>query len=220
MKYPCNLIQDLLPLYYDGVCSEESREIVEAHLSECPSCKAYLAAIQDADKTISLPNTEEQEKKKAASFQSVRKRLRRKQLLIAVACVAVLLLGTLTCVSILKNSTKTVIYNNNISVSMVDGSLVSRLSGSVWNRCKSVTVTTQEDGQIQTYLFFYLTDNKWDDLITSPNSFSEYTLCPADKGANSIDYVFYYTGDYEGIEMMGSDELTAIIDSSVLLWNK
>lgn len=220
MKYHCNLIQDLLPLYYDGICSEESRKIVEAHLSECPSCKAYLAAIQDADKTISLPNTEEQELQKAASFQSVRKRLRRKQLLIAVACVAVLLLGTLTCVGILKNSTKTVIYNDNISVSMVDGSLVSRLSGSVWSRCKSVTVTTQEDGQIQTYLFFYLTDNKWDDLITSPNSFSEYTLCLADKGANSIDYVFYYTGDYEGIEMMGSDELTAIIDSSVLLWNK
>ena len=31
MKYPCSLIQDLLPLYHDGVCSEESNKIIEAH---------------------------------------------------------------------------------------------------------------------------------------------------------------------------------------------
>ena len=41
MKYPCSLIQDLLPLYHDGVCSEESNKIIEAHLSECSSCKDY-----------------------------------------------------------------------------------------------------------------------------------------------------------------------------------
>ena len=29
MKYSCNVVQDLLPLYQDNVCSEESKEIVE-----------------------------------------------------------------------------------------------------------------------------------------------------------------------------------------------
>ena len=38
MKYSCNMIQDLIPLYIDGVCSEESKEAVEQHLSECPDC--------------------------------------------------------------------------------------------------------------------------------------------------------------------------------------
>ena len=33
MKYSCNMIQDLIPLYIDGVCSEESKEAVEQHLS-------------------------------------------------------------------------------------------------------------------------------------------------------------------------------------------
>ena len=36
MKYPCDLIRDLLPLYQDGVCSEESRAAVEEHLRGIP----------------------------------------------------------------------------------------------------------------------------------------------------------------------------------------
>lgn len=35
MKYPCSIIQDLLPLYVDEICSEESKNIVEDHLSQC-----------------------------------------------------------------------------------------------------------------------------------------------------------------------------------------
>lgn len=41
MKIPCGVIKDLLPLYHDDVCSEESKDIVEAHLSECDDCRSY-----------------------------------------------------------------------------------------------------------------------------------------------------------------------------------
>lgn len=40
MKLSCDIVQDLLPLYTDGVCSEDSRAAVEAHLKECPACRA------------------------------------------------------------------------------------------------------------------------------------------------------------------------------------
>lgn len=36
----CNVIKDLLPLYIDKCCSEESVKIVEEHLNECAECKA------------------------------------------------------------------------------------------------------------------------------------------------------------------------------------
>ena len=52
MKYPCSLIQDLLPLYHDGVCSEESNKIIEAHLSECSSCKDYYNSLCEADENL------------------------------------------------------------------------------------------------------------------------------------------------------------------------
>lgn len=44
----CSVIYDLLPLYIDGICSEESRSIVEEHLTECPDCrKKYEAMTKD-----------------------------------------------------------------------------------------------------------------------------------------------------------------------------
>lgn len=42
MKYSCDMIEDLLPLYYDGVCSSQSRKTVEEHLEECDNCKKTL----------------------------------------------------------------------------------------------------------------------------------------------------------------------------------
>lgn len=40
-KIPCDVIKDLLPLYEDNVCSENSKDMVEDHLAECESCREY-----------------------------------------------------------------------------------------------------------------------------------------------------------------------------------
>lgn len=45
MKLPCEMIQDVIPLYHDGVCSEVSRGIVEDHLRACEECTAFLKRI-------------------------------------------------------------------------------------------------------------------------------------------------------------------------------
>ncbi len=37
MNQPCPMIQDLLPLYVDQICSQESRRAVEEHVENCPS---------------------------------------------------------------------------------------------------------------------------------------------------------------------------------------
>ena len=39
MKKECEMINDLLPLYIDGVCSEESKKLVEEHMKTCDSCR-------------------------------------------------------------------------------------------------------------------------------------------------------------------------------------
>ena len=38
MNKDCEIIQDLMPLVIDGVCSDKSREAVEDHVKECPVC--------------------------------------------------------------------------------------------------------------------------------------------------------------------------------------
>jgi hypothetical protein len=35
----CNIVKDLIPLYIDGCCSEESEKAVEEHVSSCAECK-------------------------------------------------------------------------------------------------------------------------------------------------------------------------------------
>lgn len=47
MKVSCKIIEDILPMYYDCVCSEESATLVEEHLKECPGCSQFLADLHD-----------------------------------------------------------------------------------------------------------------------------------------------------------------------------
>lgn len=43
---PCDIVEDLLPLYYDGVCSEKSKVLVDEHLKTCTRCSRRLDALQ------------------------------------------------------------------------------------------------------------------------------------------------------------------------------
>ncbi len=44
---PCEVIRDILPLYHDRICSEQSRSLVEVHLKNCAGCRQILAALDD-----------------------------------------------------------------------------------------------------------------------------------------------------------------------------
>ena len=46
MKKECEIVQDLLFGYNDGVISKSSTELVENHLKECDICKNKLEEIQ------------------------------------------------------------------------------------------------------------------------------------------------------------------------------
>ena len=48
MSVSCDIIRDLLPLYHDGVCSEDSKKMVEEHLANCKSCNDELEAMAQA----------------------------------------------------------------------------------------------------------------------------------------------------------------------------
>ena len=45
-KLPCEVIQDLIPLYVDGVCSAKSKLYIEEHLKSCETCHNYLAEMK------------------------------------------------------------------------------------------------------------------------------------------------------------------------------
>ena len=75
MKYACEMIRDLLPLYHDEICSDASREIVEEHLKECSDCKAYYEKLCDSDEIENEFYDKETELKIAKSFKDFSKKV-------------------------------------------------------------------------------------------------------------------------------------------------
>lgn len=73
MKLPCELIEDLLPLYHDEVCSEKTKALVEEHLAHCKSCQSILHSI---DYDIVAPK---QDSKSIAIMKNIKKEIRTKE---------------------------------------------------------------------------------------------------------------------------------------------
>ena len=52
MKIDCKIVEDLLPLYLDNVCSEQTKAAVEDHLRQCPECQKLI----DHTQAVELPH--------------------------------------------------------------------------------------------------------------------------------------------------------------------
>ena len=62
MKVTCKVIQDLLPLYHDGVASPDTAALVEEHLKDCEACQEVYHKLQEAV-DLALPSPEREEQK-------------------------------------------------------------------------------------------------------------------------------------------------------------
>lgn len=97
MNISCKIAEDLLPLYLDNSCSEDSRAALEEHLKDCPSCRMKLNRMQSAITDEIHP---EQSAPKLANYAK-KVRLHRVRVGVFVAFIsifssAVLALGYLT----------------------------------------------------------------------------------------------------------------------------
>ena len=48
----CNIIKDLIPLYIDECCSDDSKNTVQAHLSSCPLCRELYESMREDIETV------------------------------------------------------------------------------------------------------------------------------------------------------------------------
>ena len=58
-KTECEIVEDLLFGYADGVLNKESEKLVESHLVECPQCQSKLTEIK-SDKDSGENNTKKE----------------------------------------------------------------------------------------------------------------------------------------------------------------
>ncbi len=91
----CGIMEDLLPLYVDEVCSESSRQAIEAHLAGCRECQLKLAGMKGTDFVQTVPVQQTQEEKALKkSFGRIRRRW-------ILSLTAVLMIFPLICVGIM-----------------------------------------------------------------------------------------------------------------------
>ena len=91
MTYPCGIIKDLLPLYIDDVCNEESRKAVQAHLSECAACRTDYETMKETGCFAEKENDSGEDRELAASLKSVKNRINQRLFRIIMCAVAAVL---------------------------------------------------------------------------------------------------------------------------------
>ena len=81
----CEVIRDLLPLYHDGVCSEESKKLVEEHLSSCENCREELFGMDVEVPKLSVDSETETLRAVENAWGKAKKRSYRKGLKVGLA---------------------------------------------------------------------------------------------------------------------------------------
>lgn len=82
-KTNCELIKDLLPVYADGLCSEESRKIVAEHIMTCDSCRRELEMMKTDFKI------KEQTESDIKAIKKIKKKIRIGKIVAALASAVI-----------------------------------------------------------------------------------------------------------------------------------
>ena len=91
MKLNCDVIKDLLPLYADQICSEESRALVAEHLTDCKDCSVLLGQMRSEEMENSLEIETVDVLHRQADF------FKRKSAVIGAAIAGVFMIPVLVC---------------------------------------------------------------------------------------------------------------------------
>lgn len=87
-KMKCEVVQDLLPLYVDGACTDGSRKLVEEHVKTCPGCKKLLEGM-----TTPLPEQAEAVQTMNLKPQKAFQKLRRRNFAICLLLILVVIVA-------------------------------------------------------------------------------------------------------------------------------
>ena len=72
MKLTCGIVMDLLPLYEEGICSEETKQAVEEHLEECENCRKMYERTQNIPLVRFESSNTSQEKAIKKGFKKIK----------------------------------------------------------------------------------------------------------------------------------------------------
>ena len=144
MTYPCGIIRDLLPLYIDDVCNEESKQAVENHLSECEKCRNYYKSMKSTEGFVAKENDNSEDMKMANNLKNVKSKINKKIRNIVLGAVAAMVF-VIVGVTLLFNVALKEVSPDDVIVSANVYSFEELIENSASNIPNSESVTIYSD---------------------------------------------------------------------------
>ena len=167
MKLNCNIVDDLLPLYLEDICSDDSKAALERHLQECCACREKLARMKNSDILYKVEKPEVQLPVAEYARKVKRHRVRIGILIVLLCAIAtcILALCGLTIIDMHRQANPTVyeveegVYN--LTAANLD-SLAEEIGQYVfYTNSTKIQVMIQGDGNFQgTVMLWSTEDNK------------------------------------------------------------
>lgn len=206
MKISCAMADDLLPLYVDGSCSDDSKATLEAHLSQCKSCRDKFNRMKNETfcpvKSYSVDN-------QTASMVSYAKKVRcHKAVLAVVLTIAIIVLALMLSFAyqvftIMEHQRTTVISDiENGTFNLTSGELVCSVDEAdeytLFTNSTRITVSIQSEGDFTGKVMLWNADIK-DDYIMVSNISTEDSACVFSNLSSRNRYIVSIDGFSEGI---------------------
>lgn len=95
MNMNCNIIKDLLPSYVDGLCSEDTRKIVEKHMKNCEECRRVVQMMEMEKLTDTIHMISDEVEVAKEPFKRIDKKQRIQVLVVIVITFMITVIGTI-----------------------------------------------------------------------------------------------------------------------------
>lgn len=195
MKNECMIVRDLLPLYVEGLVSDETRAFVEEHLAGCEDCRKALAQIRTSPGATADAGV--------VPLKTIKKRLRQQKLksvFLAVTLVMAVLIvgfGYLTLPQYVPYSEDLLTITEN-----QDGMVLVSFDEDKVTGFSVSDLTQSEDGD-KLVLYIYAWKTTWG-LLFPDRELQNVVLKPADD--DSVGLIFYSPNYHEeAVKIWGED---------------
>ncbi len=207
MENKCHIVQDLLPLYIDELCSDTSKEVINEHLSICEECRTVYESMESDDAMEDESKLMERLQAKKP-FQQVSRFFRAPKRMTRItfifAGISLILGGMLLLQSIME-----VNANRN---ELKDLSIVAEEKGIIMEEVVNVLDSTSDDSQYETQL----TDifKKFDDKL------HYLAIFPADEMKEWLDESPSVKNEPTNIFPIDYQKASLVIGSDGIITNK
>ena len=134
MKKECEIVQDLIFGYCDGILNPASKELVEKHLVKCEECKKVYEEIKK-DKKM-----DDEDKIEIDYLKRVNKKLKRKKIMIVISSICIVLLVVLHIIAFIcyyqDHTTIEIFMNEDISEEGIE-----KIRNQIENQSEDVQIT-------------------------------------------------------------------------------